>query len=55
MKSILTAATVAVLVAVALPAVAQNAGQIARVRAGNSCPGCNLFQAALSGDRKSVV
>ena len=31
------------------PAQAQNAGQIARVRGGASCPGCNLFQAALSG------
>ena len=31
------------------PATAQNAGQIARVRAGASCAGCNLFQAALSG------
>lgn len=27
---------------------AQNAGQIARVRAGASCPRCNLFQADLS-------
>ena len=33
----------------ATPAVAQNAGQIARVRGGASCAGCNLFQAALSG------
>jgi uncharacterized protein YjbI with pentapeptide repeats len=29
----------------ATPAVAQNAGQIARAKAGASCPGCNLFQA----------
>lgn len=49
MKPILIAATAAALVAIALPAVAQNASQIARVRAGASCPGCNLFQAALSG------
>lgn len=30
------------------PALAQNAGQIARVQAGASCPRCNLFQADLS-------
>ena len=30
------------------PALAQNASQIAKVRAGASCPGCNLFQADLS-------
>lgn len=29
------------------PAMAQNAGQIARVKAGASCPACNLFQADL--------
>ncbi len=29
-------------------AAAQDAGQIARVQAGQSCPGCNLFQAELS-------
>jgi uncharacterized protein YjbI with pentapeptide repeats len=33
----------------ATPAQAQNAGQIARVRAGASCPGCNLFQGDFSG------
>lgn len=33
----------------AAPAAAQNAGQIAKARAGASCPGCNLFQAELSG------
>ena len=49
MKPILTAAVVAALVAVALPAGAQNSGQIARGRGGASCAGCNLFQAALSG------
>ncbi|MFN7389109.1 pentapeptide repeat-containing protein [Brevundimonas sp.] len=33
----------------AAPAHSQNAGQIARVQGGASCPGCNLFQADLSG------
>lgn len=33
----------------ALPAQAQNAGQIARVRGGASCSGCNLFQGDFSG------
>lgn len=33
----------------ALPAQAQNAGQIARVRGGASCAGCNLFQGDFSG------
>ncbi|MEY3292434.1 MAG: hypothetical protein RJB12_205, partial [Pseudomonadota bacterium] len=46
MKLILT---VAALAAIALPAVAQNAGQIARVRGGSSCAGCNLFQGTFSG------
>jgi uncharacterized protein YjbI with pentapeptide repeats len=46
MKLILT---VAALAAFALPAFAQNAGQIARVRGGSSCAGCNLFQGAFSG------
>jgi uncharacterized protein YjbI with pentapeptide repeats len=32
---------------VAAPAAAQNAGQIASVRGGASCAGCNLFQADL--------
>lgn len=34
---------------ISMPAVslAQDAGQIARVQAGQSCPGCNLFQAEL--------
>ena len=41
--------TVAALAAIALPAVAQNAGEIARVRGGSSCAGCNLFQGAFSG------
>lgn len=38
----------AVALTTAAPAMAQNAGQIARVRGGASCPGCNLFQADLS-------
>ena len=33
----------------AVPASAQNAGQIASVRRGASCPGCNLFQGDFSG------
>lgn len=48
MKSLALAATL-VAVIVALPAQAQNAGQIARVRAGASCSGCNLFQGQFSG------
>jgi len=43
-------AALAALFAIALaagPAAAQNASQIARVKAGASCPGCNLFQADL--------
>jgi uncharacterized protein YjbI with pentapeptide repeats len=32
----------------AVPAFAQNPSQIAKVRAGASCPGCNLFQADLA-------
>ena len=32
----------------ATPAMAQNAGHIARARAGANCPGCNLFQADFS-------
>ena len=35
----------AVLAALAGPAHAQNAGQIAHVKAGAACPRCNLFQA----------
>lgn len=37
------------LVLLATPALAQNAGQIGRARAGASCPGCNLFQADFGG------
>jgi len=39
----------AALLAAATPALAQNAGQIASVRRGASCPGCNLFQGDFSG------
>lgn len=35
--------------ALALPVQAQNASQIAAVRGGANCPGCNLFQADFSG------
>ncbi len=42
-------AAVAALLAAASPALAQNAGQIASVRRGASCPGCNLFQGDFSG------
>ena len=46
----LAIALIATLVAAtALPAVAQNASQISRVRGGASCPGCNLFQGDFSG------
>ncbi len=37
------------LLAIAAPAAAQNASQIARVRGGVSCSGCNLFQGDFSG------
>ena len=42
-------ALAAALALIALPAAAQNAGQIASARAGASCAGCNLFQADFSG------
>ena len=38
-------AILASVLAFATPALAQNAVQIARAKAGSSCPGCNLFQA----------
>ena len=37
------------LLVVATPVLAQNAGQIASVRRGASCAGCNLFQGDFSG------
>ena len=40
---------IAVMLAAAGSAQAQNAGQIERARAGASCPGCNLFQATFGG------
>ena len=36
------------LAAAVLPATAQDASQIRKVQAGQSCPGCNLFQADLA-------
>ena len=39
----------AVLATAATPVLAQNAGQIASVKRGASCPGCNLFQGDFSG------
>ncbi|HUO23302.1 MAG TPA: pentapeptide repeat-containing protein [Caulobacteraceae bacterium] len=47
MKSLLALAA-ALAVTAAQPALAQNAGQIARAKDGASCPGCNLFQADFS-------
>lgn len=55
MKPILTAALVVVVLAAGAPADAQNAGQIARVRGGASCPGCNLFQGDFSSLRARGV
>lgn len=49
MKPILAAVLVLTAAAAAVPALAQNAGQIARVRGGASCAGCNLFQGNFSG------
>jgi len=42
-RPLLAAAVIAALAAA--PAAAQNAGQIAHVKAGAACPRCNLFQA----------
>ena len=49
MKPILSAVILLIAASTALPAFAQNAGQIARVRGGASCAGCNLFQGDFSG------
>ncbi|MEQ7155273.1 pentapeptide repeat-containing protein [Brevundimonas aurifodinae] len=49
MKSFAVASTLGAALLAALPAQAQNAGQIARVRGGASCAGCNLFQGEFSG------
>ena len=47
MKRLILAATAFALIAA--PALAQNAGQIARVRGGGSCSGCNRVQGDFSG------
>ena len=49
MKRTLFIGLIAALLAVAAPALAQNAGQIANVKRGASCAGCNLFQGDFSG------
>ncbi|GAA0635492.1 pentapeptide repeat-containing protein [Brevundimonas lenta] len=49
MKPFLTVVALAALTCASTSAMAQNADQIARVRSGSSCAGCNLFQASLSG------
>ena len=41
-------AVTALALTVSMPAVAQNAAQIAKVKKGQSCAGCNLFQANLA-------
>lgn len=46
MKRFLT--SLALLSVLSAPALAQNAGEIARVQGGASCTGCNLFQADLA-------
>ena len=46
MRTVIAALAV---LALASPALAQNAGQIARAVGGVSCPGCNLFQAEFNG------
>lgn len=49
MKPILTTFALLSALAIAAPAMAQSPTQIARVRAGASCSGCNLFQGDFSG------
>jgi len=49
MNRLAIALVASLVAATALPAVAQNASQISRVRNGASCPGCNLFQGDFSG------
>jgi len=49
MKPILTTVAAALALAIAVPTTAQNASQISRVRGGNSCAGCNLFQGDFGG------
>jgi len=48
MKRLLILA-VALVATAASPVLAQNASQIARVRGGASCAGCNLFQGSFTG------
>ncbi len=45
MRNLALLAVAAVILAGAIPAQAQNAGQIRQAQGGASCPGCNLFQA----------
>jgi uncharacterized protein YjbI with pentapeptide repeats len=47
-----TLVLIAAVAAVATPVLAQNAGQIASVRAGHDCRGCNLFQGDFSNFEK---
>jgi uncharacterized protein YjbI with pentapeptide repeats len=49
MKPIASCVIAAALALLATPALAQNAGQIAKAKGGASCAGCNLFQADMSG------
>lgn len=49
MKPFARLAVLAGLIAAASPAAAQDATEITKVRNGASCPGCNLFQASLTG------
>lgn len=49
----LLAAIGGTLCAAVSPALAQNAGQVARAVSGASCPGCNLFQADFRGLERS--
>lgn len=49
MKRIVHLAAALTVLGAGAPALAQNADQIARVRAGADCKGCNLFQADFSG------
>jgi uncharacterized protein YjbI with pentapeptide repeats len=49
MRPLAILALAGLVAAAALPAEAQNAGQISRARAGASCPRCNLFQADFGG------
>ncbi|MFN5614109.1 MAG: pentapeptide repeat-containing protein [Brevundimonas sp.] len=48
-RAAITAVLLALVAAGGTPAQAQNVAQIARVRGGGACPGCNLFQADLTG------